>query len=253
MIEKDTIPNSPTDFTYTDNIAAPCAIGPLEDDGDENLNPSSETCTNVAPGSYTVTEDRPGPSHALTDLTCTDTDTNGVDSTGDTQTRTATINLDPGETVTCSFENTEQGTVVIEKDTIPNSGTDFTYTDNIAAPCAIGPLEDDGDENLNPSSETCTNVAPGSYTVTEDDPGPGHALTDLTCTDTDTNGVDSTGDTQTRAATINLDARRDRHLQLREHRAGDGGDREGHDPERRHRLHLHRQHRRPLRDRAARG
>ncbi len=142
---------------------------------------------------------------------------------------------------------------MIEKDTIPNSGTDFTYTDNIAAPCAIGPLEDDGDENLNPSSETCTNVAPGSYTVTEDDPGPGHALTDLTCTDTDTNGVDSTGDTQTRAATINLDPGETVTCSFENTEQGTVGDREGHDPERRHRLHLHRRHRRPLRDRAARG
>ncbi len=203
VITKDTIPNGPQDFTYTDTIPNGCQIGPLDDDSD-NTNPNNTTCLNVTPGTYSVTEDDPTPGFDLTDLTCTDSDAGGTDSTGSTATRTATINLDPGETVSCTFENTERGKVVITKDTIPNGPQDFTYTDTIPNGCQIGPLDDDSD-NTNPNNTTCLNVTPGTYSVTEDDPTPGFDLTDLTCTDSDAGGTDSTGSTATRTATINLD------------------------------------------------
>lgn len=50
--------------------------------------------------SYTVTEDPTGPGYRLVGLTCSD-----GDSIGDTGTRTATVNVDPGETVTCTYTN----------------------------------------------------------------------------------------------------------------------------------------------------
>ncbi len=197
VITKDTIPDGPQDFTYTDDIGNGCTIGPLDDDAD-NTNPASQTCNNVTPGPYTVTEDDPTPGFDLTDLDCTDPDSGTTTSTASRQ---ASIDLDPGETVSCTFENTERGTIVITKDTIPDGPQDFTYTDDIGNGCTIGPLDDDAD-NTNPASQTCNNVTPGPYTVTEDDPTPGFDLTDLDCTDPDSGTTTSTA---SRQASIDLD------------------------------------------------
>ncbi|MFQ5756982.1 MAG: hypothetical protein ACE5H7_12965 [Acidiferrobacterales bacterium] len=57
----------------------------------------SETFNNVVAGLYTVTEDDPTP-NVLSTLSCDDDN-----STGDVPTGTATIDLEAGETVTCSF------------------------------------------------------------------------------------------------------------------------------------------------------
>ena len=88
----------------------------------------SKVFTNVTPGPYTVTEADPagvGPGYRLFALACADTDPNGTPSTGDVDTRTATINVDSGETVICEFSNNEAETVVVEKRTIPPGGSGF--------------------------------------------------------------------------------------------------------------------------------
>ncbi|HXF05918.1 MAG TPA: hypothetical protein VNM72_10955 [Blastocatellia bacterium] len=64
--------------------------------------PHSQTFTDLAPGSYTVTEGAV-PGWALTNLVCTDPDNV---TTVDLNTRTATIDLDAGETVKRTFTNT---------------------------------------------------------------------------------------------------------------------------------------------------
>jgi hypothetical protein len=61
---------------------------------------------NVLTGSHTVLEDlTDAPSWILTGITCQDSVVGGTASTGSFESRTATINLDPGETVTCTFTN----------------------------------------------------------------------------------------------------------------------------------------------------
>ncbi len=200
-IVKDADPNGPTDFAFTDDIAAPNAFT-LDDDADATYS-NTTTFTAVNPGTYTVTEDDPTPGFDLTGLVCVDSDAGGTASTGSTVTRAATINLDPGETVTCTYTNTERGTITIIKDADPNGPTDFAFTDDIASPNAFS-LDDDADGTLS-NTETFTDVLPGSYTVTEADPTPGFDLTGLVCVDSDAGGTASTGSTVTRAATINLD------------------------------------------------
>ncbi|MGB6333972.1 MAG: hypothetical protein WBG96_00005, partial [Thermoanaerobaculia bacterium] len=100
IIQKITDPVSPDGFGFTDNIAIPGAF--ILSHGQQ------EIFDDVEPGTYMVTEGDPTQQgFLLTDITCIDSDQGGTGSSGDIGTHTATINLDPGETVTCTFTNTE--------------------------------------------------------------------------------------------------------------------------------------------------
>ena len=65
----------------------------------------------------------------LTDLDC-------IDPTSDSTTQgpTAVIDLSPGESVECIWENTKRGQIIIQKDTEPAGGVGFGFTDTIAGP-----------------------------------------------------------------------------------------------------------------------
>jgi hypothetical protein len=86
-------------------------------------------------------------------------------------------------------------TIIINKVTSPSGGTGFRFTDDVVAPNSFG--LDDGQE------KTFLNVSPGAYTVTENDPAPAYALTELTCVDPDGGSSVNLG---TRTVSIDLDA-----------------------------------------------
>ena len=192
-ITKATVPVGGTGFGFTDDIPGGPATFSLDHSG-------SRTFTNVADGTYTVSEDDPsGLGYSLAALVCVDTDLTGTPSTFDIPSRTATINLDPGETVTCAFTNRQLSTIIISKVTAPVGGTGFSFADNIPG----GPATFDLDHG---ESQTFTNVAEGTYTVTEDDPsGLNYSLSALICLDSDLTGTPSTSDIPSRTATIHLD------------------------------------------------
>ena len=180
VIVKDADPADDTGFSFTENI---------ENTGFTLTDPSDNTKTfaNVPAGSYTVTEDGET-GWTLDDLVCDDA--NSTESVG---TKTATINLEAGETVTCTFSNSrDTGTVVIVKDATPADDTAFSFTENILSTGFT--LMDPSDD-----TETFTDVPTGSYTVTEDGET-GWTLDDITCDD-----ANSTGNTGTGAATINVE------------------------------------------------
>lgn len=91
-IVKQTTPAGGTGFSFTDNVPGSTGSFTLADGATREF-------TNVAAGTYTVTEAVPS-GYALTDVVCTDTD-----SIGNAFSRTATINLAGGELVTCTFRN----------------------------------------------------------------------------------------------------------------------------------------------------
>jgi hypothetical protein len=70
----------------------------------------SQTYENVQFGTYHVTENDPLPDYRLIGLTCDD-----ANSITSLLTRRATINLEPGETVECTFTNQEKGKVSVVK------------------------------------------------------------------------------------------------------------------------------------------
>jgi hypothetical protein len=92
IIGKQTSPAGGSGFGFTESVTPGSFT--LNDGG-------TKTFAGVAPGTYTVTENDPSASNfTLGDVSCDD-----ANSTGDANTRTATINLAAGETVRCTFRN----------------------------------------------------------------------------------------------------------------------------------------------------
>src|SRR3954469_11266593 len=184
-IIKDAVPNDAQDFAFTGDVGS----FSLDDDSNATL-PSTRTFTNLDPGSYSVTEG-PLAGWDLTGLSCDD----NAGTTVNIGTRTATIDLDPGQDITCTYTNTKRGSITIIKDASPNDPQDFAYT-------GLGgfTLDDDSDATLS-NTFTSGSLTPGSYTVTETDVT-GWELTGLTCDDGDGGTTISVANRQ---AVIDLD------------------------------------------------
>jgi hypothetical protein len=113
IVEKQTDPDyAPESFTFTGDAA-----GTISDGG-------QIVVSNLVPGTYTSVESAaPG---ELTSIVCDD-----ANSTGDINTRTATFNLEAGETVTCIFYNDVTVDLEIDKDdqdVVQNVGSMYNYT-----------------------------------------------------------------------------------------------------------------------------
>ncbi len=169
IIKKITIPTGGKDFDFRHDIGGPDGMFTL-DDG------KSKTFFDVAPGEYTVEEFIPKgyqDGFVLTDLTCLDPD-GGTIVDFDDELGTwgkAYIDLDSGETVECTFENTELGKIIIKKITDPSGEKGFNFTHNIGGQGGQFTL-DDGQE------QTFVNVFPGTYSVTE---SPANELDRISC------------------------------------------------------------------------
>jgi hypothetical protein len=195
VIKKVTDPAGGTGFDFTDDIANPNSF--TLDDG------QSETFLDVLPGTYAVTETVPS-GWDLTDLVCVDptgdssdagatattsgwdlTDLVCVDPTGDSSDAgaTATIELDPGETVTCTYTNTELGSITIIKDAIPADETDFRFAlgavPGPAAPFYLDDADPDDRDGID-DTKVFANLLPGQYGVSETVP-PNWSLTGIDC------------------------------------------------------------------------
>lgn len=123
---------------------------------------------------YTVTELDPTPAYDGTDLVCADPDGgSSVDGL------TGTIDLDPGETVTCTYTNTQRSTITVVKDAVPDDDQSFGFTTTGAGLPTAFALVDDGSG----TADTFTSdllPAGATYGVTET-PVAGWDLTSATC------------------------------------------------------------------------
>jgi len=79
------------------------------------------TLPDIVPGIYTITESVPA-DWKLNSIVCTDPSNNST-----TSGSTATVNIAPGEVVACTFTNTKQASVTVEKQTLGGDGT-FAFT-----------------------------------------------------------------------------------------------------------------------------
>lgn len=186
VIRKSTAPAGGSGFAFSGDLGA----FTLKDRG-------KQVVGSLLPGVYTVREDDPSATgYALSGLVCTDSLASGQASSGDVATRTATIRLDPGETVTCSFTNAQPNTIAIEKVTAPDSTDSFAFDGG-----ALGSFNVTAG-----SAHIIANAAAGSYTVTEADPAPaGYKLTKASCTDSAT-GQTTPGNLTTRSVSMTMTA-----------------------------------------------
>ena len=222
-IVKDTLPNGPQDFAFT-TTGDGLSDFSLDDDTDATL-ANSVTFTDLTPGQFAITE-AADPGYTLTSLTC-DTPNHGASAD------TIFVTLNSGEHVTCTFTNTEYGSITIVKHAIADDGPtdqgqDFTFFST----WGTFELDDDTDPTL-PSSSTIP-LLPGEYDVFESLSLPGWALTGLTCTP-GANVDITTGHVARRAR-----RGRRRHVHVHEHaEPSDPQDREGHAPQRPAGLRVH--------------
>ncbi len=122
IIQKNTVPAGGLGFNFSENITEP--NGDFMLDGGGNI-----TFLDVSPGEYEVTEDDPTVNPGgffLSDLVCDD-----MGSSTNVGTRTATIDLDSEEVITCTFTNTAQlEGLIMTKTDFPDpvaAGTELTY------------------------------------------------------------------------------------------------------------------------------
>jgi hypothetical protein len=126
-IVKNAIPNDAQDFDFTTTGGAPLANFSLDNDGDDgNALSKTKTFDQVPPGGYTVTEASVN-GWKLTDIQCDD-----GNSTGDTGTRKATINVGNNEHVTCTFTNTSSARSSSRSRRCRRLGGTFTFTGDAA-------------------------------------------------------------------------------------------------------------------------
>lgn len=164
-IIKDAVPDSPQDFSFQ-TVGAGLTPFLLDDDSDDTL-PRQQGFGSLTPGIYVVTE-AITPGWALSNIVCVDPD--GGTSI-DVAARSATIDLDPGENIVCTFTNTlASADLRLTKTNTPGlngeqdqagdtvvSGTLVQYVLTIDN---LGPDAADGASVSDPpgSGLTCTNV-----------------------------------------------------------------------------------------------
>ena len=181
-IEKQTTPADPKPEADQDKFGFAAELPGADDDAFELDDDDVKTVTNIVPGSYSVAENDPTPGYDLTALSCNDGQST-TPSTTNLGTRTATIKVDPGETVRCVFTNTKRGKLEIEKQTSPDDPEAEADQDKFAFTAELPGADDDAFELDDDDVRTVSNIVPGSYSVSENDPTPGYDLTDLTCDD----------------------------------------------------------------------
>ena len=176
LIIKDAVPNSPDNFTFTITGGLTPSPFNLDDDADGALSNTQSFSSLGTFTSYTVTEAVQA-GWVVTGISCNGDNNGSTDKTA----RTATINLDPGENVTCTFTNKVPGTITIVKDAIPNGPTDFSFNSSGLTPSTFI-LDDDNDPTWS-NQQVFTNVVPDiQYLISEGNLSRDWELDSVVCT-----------------------------------------------------------------------
>jgi hypothetical protein len=183
VLRKVTDPPGGVNFDFLEDLGLPDFS---LDDG------ASLTIPYVPAGSYTITETLPI-GWELTGVDCETDDPNDTTSWGGT---TLTIDLDVGETITCTFNNAALGSITLRKETYPPLDISFDFLADFGI--GLPDLELDGNGSL-----TIPYVPAGTYSVTEAGDVPFDLdLIDVECEDPDGG---SSVDLDSRTAIIDLD------------------------------------------------
>jgi hypothetical protein len=149
--------------------------------------------SNLEPGSFTITQVDPTPAFYLSSISCDDGDSI-TPSSGDVETLTATVNLDLGETVTCTFVNDNQGAVYIQAVAEPDD-----------MPVEVGFVGDlQGRTSNIMTTLTFYNMQPGVYSTIQEESPFNYFLSSISCDDGDS-PTPSISDLETQSLLIHLD------------------------------------------------
>src|SRR5215210_1560516 len=195
--------SDPQDFDFDLTGAGVPADLDLDTDAANATLPSQDTFDLDASklGAHTVSETAQA-GWGLTNLVCTGA---GGDSSSSVANRTATLDIDAGEHVVCTFTNTKGASLTVVKVTDPASDAqDFDFDLTGAGVPADLDLDTDDSSAGTPNLQTFPiPVAQlGAYTVTES-ALPDWELTNLACTGA---GGDSSTSLANRQATLDIDA-----------------------------------------------
>jgi hypothetical protein len=185
-IIKDTVPDGGQDFAYT-TTGAELAGFTLDDNGnnaDGTSNTKAFTGLSDFSAARTVAETAVS-GWDLTNIVCSgDTELLiGADADFDAGDTGVTINLDPGEDVTCTFTNTELPTIIVEKMTTGTAGGPFGFTttggNGFTTPFDLTTVTPG--VAVSTSFEIASAGIGGNYSVTESTMPAGFVLTDVDC------------------------------------------------------------------------
>ena len=155
-ILKTTDPVSANTFSFTHyyDVADPDATVPaVSFDLDAG---SMAFFVDALPGTVMVTEVDPTPGYELFSIECIDGNPSGTTSTSSVGTRTATIEVDPGETVACEFVNNQLAQLTLQKEWVDGVAGD---TAGLVADGANGPIGNTSTAMGGVGSEIDTNTA----------------------------------------------------------------------------------------------
>lgn len=159
----------------------------------DTLSPGDRPVTpHLAPGTYTSTMADPAPDFDVTGVRCDD-GRSPTASSGSAASRTAVINLDAGEQVTCTWTVTGRGSAVVRVETEPEGVPGrFVVTGVPTDTLATG------------EDARAPDLAPGTYSATLVAPAPDFEITEVRCDDQGS-ATASFGDPLTRTAVFNVD------------------------------------------------
>ncbi|MFL5721534.1 MAG: hypothetical protein ACJ778_13765, partial [Chloroflexota bacterium] len=181
-IVKDAVPNDAQDFAFTTTGTGAAGFTggfSLDDDANATL-PNTRTFTFPAAqlGAKTVVEGATS-GWTLTNLSCSGDD----NSSTSTVTRTATLDVEAGEAITCTYTNTKNPTIIVRKVTTGIAGGPFTFTttggNGLTTPFNLTTAAP-GTPVQQSFAISAAGVG-GDYSVTESALAPGFAFTDAAC------------------------------------------------------------------------
>ena len=171
VVVQDSQLDDPQDFSFTAGGGLSPSSFQLDDDGDNgNALSNTQVFADLLPGGgYSISQTTP-PGWQAAEVTCSNGSVPSF------------IQVEAGETVTCTFVNVSNGAskIIVVKDAQPDDPQDFDFTGGGGIDASFQ-LDNDGDSFL-PASRRFV-VAPGSgHSVAENTPS-GWVLSSATCSD----------------------------------------------------------------------
>src|SRR6185295_5573223 len=117
IVTEDSVPNNPQDFSFTAGGGLSPTSFNLDDDSDATLSNTQTFDDLEVRSGYSISETTPS-GWDVRAASC------------DNGSPVSNIEVAPGQTVTCTFENAMHGQVVVREDSIPDSAQDFSFVAN---------------------------------------------------------------------------------------------------------------------------